>query len=78
MEYIFTALLLIGFFFYFRKQTKEKSKLGINLGTVYCPNCNQKQPTVRLPKNVNQFLYGGNTCSNCKTEMDKYGQEVLK
>jgi hypothetical protein len=78
MEYVFFAILLMVVFFYFRKQTKEKSKLGINLNAIYCPNCNQKQPILRLPKNVNQVLYGGNTCSNCKTEIDKYGKEVLK
>jgi hypothetical protein len=31
---------------------------------------------VRKPANENQALYGGHTCKNCKTEMDKYGTEI--
>ncbi len=71
-QYILPCIFLIGFLFYLKSKTKENSKMGINLNDVYCPVCNEKQPKVRLPKNINQFLYGGNACDNCKTEMDKY------
>ena len=54
------------------------SKLGINLKEVKCPNCGAVQPKVRTPKNFSQFLWGGNTCANCGTEMDKFGKEIKK
>ena len=52
--------------------------MGINLKRVYCPKCGLKQPIIRKPKNERQALYGGNTCKNCGTEMDKYGQKIVE
>jgi len=64
------AMLLL---FTLIKKDSKYSKLGINLSRVYCPICNLKQPIIRKPANERQLLYGGNTCKNCGTEMDKYG-----
>lgn len=58
------------------KKDSKFSDFGIKLGSVSCPKCNQKQPIIRKPKNKRQALYGGYTCNNCDTEMDKYGTEV--
>ena len=58
------------------KKNSRFSDLGINLGRVYCPKCNHKQPIMRKPKNERQALFGGYTCKNCDTEMDKFGTEI--
>lgn len=70
------AVLAVGFIIYFRQASKKQSKNGINLKAVYCPNCNTKQPFIRIPKNTSQTLYGGTTCPKCGTELDKYGNIV--
>lgn len=31
---------------------------------------------IRIPKNQNQRLFGGNTYSKCQTELDKYGDII--
>lgn len=58
------------------KKDSKFANLGVKLGRVHCPNCNEKQPLVRKPANQRQKLYGGYTCKNCHTEMDKYGVEI--
>ena len=58
------------------KKNSGNAKFGINLKRVYCPKFNLKQPIIRKPKTENQILYGGYTCKNCNTEMDKYGTEI--
>ena len=68
--------IVLLFLFTLIKKDSKYSKLGINLSRVYCPNCNEKQPIVRKPANERQALYGGNTCKNCGTEMDKFGMEI--
>lgn len=73
ITYGIIALVLI---IYFVIKSRDKSKYGINLKRVYCPTCQTKQPIVRKPANERQALYGGHTCSNCKTEMDKYGRAI--
>lgn len=54
------------------------SKWGVNLKKVKCPECGEVQPRVRKPKNLRQALWGGWTCANCDTEMDKYGVKIEK
>lgn len=56
---------------------RRDSKYGINLKRVRCPKCKLKQPIIREPKNERQLLYGGYTCDNCGTEMDKYGSKII-
>ena len=73
VSYGIIALVLIVFFI---KKSRDKSSLGINLNRVYCANCQTKQPFIRKPANERQALYGGHTCNNCKTEMDKYGVAI--
>ena len=60
----------------FIKKDSKYSKFGIHIKRIYCPNCNQKQPIARKPVNQRQALFGGYTCKNCNTEMDKYGTEI--
>ena len=56
--------------------TVRKSRAGINLNRITCPRCGVPQPAIRKPKNLRQFLWGGNTCPQCGLEMDKWGRAV--
>jgi hypothetical protein len=76
IQFLIYAILTIGFILFFRRKTKDKSALGINLNTVYCPTCQTKQPFVRIPKNSDQLLFGGTTCPKCQTKLDKYGRII--
>jgi len=53
----------------------KKGKMGLNLSSVSCPRCGEKMPSVRIPKNLKQALWGGGTCEACGCEMDKWGKE---
>ena len=55
-----------------------KSKWGVNLRSLVCPNCGHKAGSrIRIPANERQALWGGRTCENCGCEMDKWGRKVL-
>lgn len=75
-----TIGVLIGittyYLFTFIKKDSKYALFAVNLKKVKCPKCNTPQPFFRAPKNKNQALFGGYTCSNCKTEMDKFGTEI--
>ena len=43
-----------------------------------CPNCGTHVPRVRHPTSWRQALWGGWTCSNCGTEMDRFGNELQR
>jgi RNase P subunit RPR2 len=74
---IIIGIVMLVFMTFIKKDSKN-SHLGINLKRIYCPKCNEKQPIIRKPANQKEALYGGNTCKNCGTEMDKYGTELNK
>jgi hypothetical protein len=56
--------------------TIAKNRWGINLDAVSCPRCNTQLPKIRQPQNFRQNLWGGGTCPECGTEVDKWGREV--
>jgi DNA-directed RNA polymerase subunit RPC12/RpoP len=58
--------------------TIAKNKWGLNLRPISCPRCNTPLSMIRRPQNIRQTLWGGWTCSNCGTEVDKWGREVLQ
>ena len=60
------------------KKWPRSGKMGINLKTVYCPQCGAKAPAMRKPANLRQALWGGWTCSQCGCEFDKYGNEISR
>jgi hypothetical protein len=41
-----------------------------------CPTCGIPVPMFRTPTSLRQSLWGGWTCVNCGTEMDREGQEL--
>ncbi len=41
-----------------------------------CPQCGAPFPKFRKPANRRQLLWGGWTCSNCGSEMDRHGRKV--
>ena len=43
-----------------------------------CPTCGMPVPTLRNPTSLRQAILGGWTCSECGTEMDRFGNEILK
>ena len=71
---LFVILVLSGGYIV-RKGTEKKNMFGIPTSEVRCPECNAAQPKFRKPKNLNQMLWGGLTCEDCGTEMDKWGRE---
>ena len=42
-----------------------------------CPNCGMPVPAFRNPTSLRQALKGGWTCSECGTEMDRFGNELI-
>jgi ssDNA-binding Zn-finger/Zn-ribbon topoisomerase 1 len=70
------AILIMGFFIWFRRKNKDNSKWGINLKRVYCPVCQTKQPIMRMPNSREEALWGGTTCPKCHTKLDKYGNII--
>jgi transposase-like protein len=45
---------------------------------VKCPNCGLKAPKFRKPQNRQQALWGGWTCPNCNSEIDRKGIIINK
>jgi ribosomal protein L37AE/L43A len=43
-----------------------------------CPNCGMPVPLFRTPTSLRQAFQGGWTCSNCGTEIDKEGNELVR
>jgi hypothetical protein len=39
-----------------------------------CPTCGTQQPARRKPTSLRQLMWGGWTCSNCGTEIDRHGK----
>ena len=43
------------------------------LAEVKCPVCSTELDKFRKPQNLHELLWGGWTCPNCKTPLDKWG-----
>ena len=41
-----------------------------------CPECGTPLPGFRRPTSLKQAIWGGWTCSDCGTEMDRNGNEI--
>lgn len=58
--------------------TRRRDKTGINFKPIHCPKCGTKVPLVRAPNSFRQAMWGGYSCRQCGTEMDKWGREIAK
>jgi ribosomal protein S27AE len=56
--------------------TVAKTRWGINLRRVSCPNCGTPMPRVRVPASGREALWGGDVCPKCGCEMDKWGRRL--
>jgi len=55
--------------------TIAKTKWGINLSPIKCPNCQTvRSRGPRIPKDAYEAKWGGATCEKCGTKMDKWGR----
>ena len=54
----------------------RRNRLGVNVREVHCPECNAAMPAVRKPASLSQALWGGWTCPQCGTKMDKWGRRT--
>lgn len=70
------AVLIATVFLIFKFVPDAKKLWGINLNRVHCPKCGKAMPYVRKPASQREALWGGWTCQNCGTEMDKWGKDI--
>ena len=71
---LFSILTIaVGFVVY---GTIQKKRFGINFARTNCPHCAALLPMIRRPLTVQQSTWGGWTCKNCGTEIDKWGRKT--
>lgn len=46
--------------------------------SVKCPTCATQLPTLRKPTSLRQTVWGGWTCVNCGTEIDRHGKAITR
>jgi len=68
---IITAIALVAMLGYATRLAKQINHRG------GCPECGTPVPAFRNPTSWRQALWGGWTCSNCSTEMDRHGKELF-
>jgi hypothetical protein len=73
---VFLACIVALLFFLIKSSAERNGEMGINLSPTQCPKCATPVPVIRRPANMRQALYGGSTCKNCGTEVDKWGKPV--
>jgi hypothetical protein len=58
--------------------TSIRNRWGINVNAVHCPRCNTLAPRgkIRIPTTLQEFMWGGWTCTSCGTRMDKWGTDL--
>ena len=55
-----------------------KTRWGINTATqIECPGCRKMHGQIRTPRNLREMLWGGFTCPQCGTEVDKWNRPIL-
>ena len=68
--------LTVGGFLVVRDTVRRRGRWGVNARPVYCPQCGEPAPVVRVAANRRQALWGGCTCARCGLEYDKWGRPV--
>jgi len=56
----------------------DSSKMDVNLNKVICPSCKNRMPAIRIPKDLQQLMWGGWSCPKCDYKMDKHGKEIAE
>ncbi|HJT75756.1 MAG TPA: hypothetical protein VJ739_01005 [Gemmataceae bacterium] len=71
------AVLAVGLVLVIRDTVRGRGNWGINLKPPgACPECGEPVPVVRAPRSARQALWGGWTCTECGTEIDKWGKVI--
>jgi hypothetical protein len=82
------VLLIVGLIFQNYQSRKKRGRWGLNIASAeelaagkpslrpnVCPNCHAALPAVRIPHDLYEALWGGNTCQNCGQKIDKWGNK---
>ena len=67
---VFVAMMIV-----FALAAKVQAEVNARGG---CPECSSPVPRYRTPTSLRQALWGGWTCENCGTEMDRHGMELSR
>ena len=68
---VFAALAILILLIY---GTVAKTRWGFTFKQVKCPRCHAAQPWIRRPADAHEGIWGGYTCGQCGTKMDKWGR----
>lgn len=52
---------------------RREGNWGLNVEDTCCPACGRPQPKVRVPRSVQEILWGGWSCP-CGARLDKWGR----
>lgn len=80
MEFVGVLLALlkvafvVGVIILVLRGTKKKGAMGVNLDAVKCCRCQTPMPRLRIPKDREEFAWGGWTCPKCGLRMGKWGK----
>lgn len=65
------VLAAAAVYVYMLRKHREINPIG-------CPGCDTPMPAFRRPTSFRQALWGGWTCENCGTEVDRHGVEMSR
>jgi hypothetical protein len=74
---IIYLLFFTGLILFIISTIRRSGRWGINLKPIYCPKCKTQAPKMRISSSIQEFLWGGWTCTNCGCKMDKWGKEII-
>ena len=57
--------------------TFNRNRWGFNFGKLLCPRCLRPIPRPQGVPSLRQLIFGGGTCSECHTVVDKWGRERM-
>jgi len=67
---VFVAMMIV-----FALAAKVQAEVNARGG---CPHCQTPVPRYRKPTSLRQAAWGGWTCENCGTEMDRHGMQLAR
>jgi hypothetical protein len=75
---VLVVLLGFGAYLIIRDTRRGTGRWGVNFKAVRCPVCGEPCPTVRVPTSWGQAMWGGWTCTECSSELDKWGKVIAE